>query len=327
MLKKSKLKKSLLIILIILLCLPKLFSQDRETFGGYEDSLKVLGLIMRNGANDRVKFEASAKFADVLDEVLYIKNSFNYPFDSVNTIARLVSPDKKFRMFNWIIAKDNGTFDYNCILQAYNDKKKKYDIFKLTDKSAEIIAPEFQALDVENWYGALYYKIIHVKNGDIDYYTLLGWNGNNGNSFKKLIEVLSFRSGNRPFFGAAIFRKGKEKPKRIIFEYSSKAIMTLKYDDQQYQIKKRVRKPKKGKRFEIENIKTEMILFDRLVPLSPSLENQRQFYVPETNVFDAFIFENGRWVFIEDIDARNKVRPEMRNQPDKTPQLELYRSK
>lgn len=304
-----------------------IYSQDRETFGEFEDSLKVLGLVMRNGINDRVKYEASSKFSDLLEEALNKKNSFNYPFDSVNTIARLVSPDKRFRMFNWVIAKDNGTYDYNCYLQSFNEKKNKYEVFKLIDKSSDIIAPEFQMLDVENWFGALYYKIIHVKNEEVNYYTLLGWNGNNGLSFIKMIDVLTFRSGNRPFFGAAIFRKGKDKPKRIIFEYSSKAIMTLRFENQQYQQKKRLKKPVKGKRFEIEDIKSEMILFDRLVPLNPSLEGQKQFYVPETNIFDAFVFENGRWIFMEDIDARNKARPEVKNQNDKMPQLQLYSPK
>lgn len=304
------------------------YSQDREIFGEYEDSLKILGQIMKTGANDRIKFEASARFADLLEDALSIKNSFNYPFDSVNTIARLISPDKRFRIFNWVIAKENGSFDYNCFLQSFNDKKNKYELFKLNDKSSDIIIPENQTLDPENWYGALYYKIIPVKNEDITYYTLLGWNGNNGISFKKMIDVLTFRSGNRPFFGAAIFRKGKEKPKRIIFEYSAKAIMTLKYENQQYQIKKRLKKPQKGKRFEVENIKTEMILFDRLVPLNQSLENQKQFYVPETNIFDAFIFDKGKWNFIEDIDARNPKLQEIIRQPaEKTPQIQLYSPK
>jgi hypothetical protein len=305
----------------------KLYSQDRETFGTYEDSLKSLGIIMRNGANDRIKFEASAKFANLLEEALSLKNSFNYPFDSVNLIARLTSPDKRFRIFNWVIAKQNGTYEYNCYLQSFNEKKKKYDVFKLNDKSSDIIAPETQTLDPENWYGALYYKIIVAKNEDVTYYTLLGWNGNNGISFIKLIEVLTFRSGNRPFFGAAIFRKGKEKSKRIIFEYSNKAIMTLKHEPQQYQVKKRLKKPEKGKRFIMENVKSEMILFDRLVPLNTSLKGQKQFYVPETNVFDAFIFEKGKWLFIEDIDARNKAIRENRNQPEKVPQLQLYSPK
>jgi len=322
------LKKSILIILILSIFLIKLsFSQERETFSVYEDSLSKWGEIMRNGANDRVKFEANEKFISLLEEALYIKKSFEYPFDSIKTIAKLVSSDHKIKLYNWVIAKLDGTFDYYAFLQSYNEKKKKYDVYKLTDKSGEMIAPEFQYLDVNNWYGALYYKIIHTQNGDVDYYTLLGWNGNNGLSFKKLIEVLSFRSGNRPFFGAAIFRKGKDKPKRIIFEYSSKAVMNLKYDDQEYQEKVKIKNPKKGKRFDVKNIKSSMILFDRLVPLSPSLEGQKQFYVPETNIYDAFIFIKGKWVFVEDIDARNRKKSSNVIQPRRAVEHQLYTPK
>jgi len=327
--KKIKiLKKSILLAFILSVFLIKLtFSQGREAFGEFEDSLAKLGNIMRNGENDRIKFEANDKFIDLLEDVLYMKKSFDYPFDSINTIARLHSPDNNLKIYNWVIAKTDGSFDYYAFLQSYNEKKKKYDLFKLTDKSAEIIAPEYQTLDINNWYGALYYKIIQTQNGDVNYYTLLGWNGNNGLSFKKLIEVLSFRSGNKAVFGAPIFKKGKEKPKRIVFEYSSKAIMNLKYDNQQYQLKVKLKKAKKGKKFEVNNIKTPMILFDRLVPLSPALEGQKQFYVPETNIYDAFVFENGKWIFMEDIDARNKTKPLAPIRQKKEAELPLYTPK
>ncbi len=322
-------KKSILITIILSVFLGKyLFSQDRETFGEYEDSLAVLGSIMRNAENDRLKFEANEKFIDLLEEALYIKKSFDYPFDSLKTIAKLTSPDNRFKIYNWVIAKLDGTFDYYAFIQSYNKKKKMYDVFKLMDKSNDIIAPEFQTLDAENWYGALYYKIIHTQNGDTDYYTLLGWNGNNGLSFKKLIEVLRFRSRNRPFFGAPIFRKVKDRPKRIIFEYSAKAVMNLKYDKQQYQKKVRLKKRKKdGRRFKINNIKSPMILFDRLVPLNPSLEGQKQFYVPETNIYDAFVYKNRKWNFIKDIDARNKRKPSNKNRSKREVEHRLYTPK
>ncbi|MEI6695911.1 MAG: hypothetical protein WCO13_07570 [Bacteroidota bacterium] len=321
-------KKNILItIAFIFLLSASSFSQKRENFGVYEDSLAILGNIMRNGENDRLKFEANEKFLALLEEALYINKSFDYPFDSIKTIARLISPDHKIKIYNWVIAKIDGSFDYYAILQSYNEKKKKYDVFKLMDKSSEIIAPEFQTLDANNWYGALYYKIIHTQNGEVDFYTLLGWNGNNGLSFIKLIDVLSFKSGNKPVFGATIFRKGKDKPKRIIFEYSAKAIMNLKYDNQEYQEKLKLKKPKKGKRFEITYVKSPMILFDRLAPLSPSLEGQKQFYVPETNIYDAFIFENGKWIFKEDIDARNHPKPSEVNRLKRAAEHPLYSPK
>ncbi len=303
------------------------FSQNREIFGEYEDSLAVLGNTMRNGENDRLKYEANEKFTALLEDALNVNKSFDYPFDSIKTIARLASSDQKIKLYNWVIAKSDGSFDYYAFLQSYNEKKKKYDVFKLIDKSADIIAPEFQTLDINNWYGALYYKIVHTRNGNVDYYTLLGWNGNDGLSFKKLIEVLSFKSSNKPVFGAPIFRKGKDKPKRIIFEYSAKAVMNLKYDNQEYQEKIKLKKPKKGKRFEINNVKSSMILFDRLVALSPSLEGQKQFYVPETNIYDAFIYENGKWTFIEDVNAKNPRKPEVANPQKRVADQPLYTPK
>jgi hypothetical protein len=212
-------------------------------------------------------------------------------------------------------------------MQAFNNKKKSYDFFKLTDKSSEMIAAEFQTCDINNWFGALYYKVIHTQNEDMDYYTLLGWNGNNGFSYKKIIEVLTFRAGNRPILGLAIFRKNKEKYKRMIFEYSAKAIMSLKYDDQQYQERIRLKKPSKTKHFKVNTIKTQMIVFDRLTPLSPNLEGQKQFYVPETNIFDAFIFENGKWNFHEDVDARNPLKPANNNIPRRESEQKLYEPK
>jgi len=303
-----------------------LFSQGRETFGYYEDTLKKLAIVIKQSHEDRFKFEANEKFNYLLDEVLHIRKSFDYPFDSLNNfVARLISPDNRFKIFNWVIGKSDGTFDYNAVMQLYNEDKKKYDVVFLKDKSQDISVPETQTLTVDQWYGALYYKIIHTNSQNIDYYTLLGWNANNALSYQKIIEILTIRSGNRVFFGAPIFKYGKEKPKRIIFEYSSKAIMNLKYDSQQYKEKKKLKKPIKGKWFEIVDVKSNMIVFDRLIPIEPSLQGQRQFYVPETNIYDAFIFINGKWVFIEDVDARNPYKPQIKNSPKREPEIPLYK--
>lgn len=316
-----------LLILLVLSVKPQyLFSQELETFGHYEDTLKKLAIVIKQSQDERLRYAFNEKFIDVLDEVLHIKKSFDYPFDSLNNlVARLLSPDNRFRIFNWVIGKIDGTFDYYAVMQLFNESKKNYDVIFFKDKSYEIAVPESQTLTPEEWYGALYYKIIHTKSQDVDYYTLLGWNANNSLSYQKIIEVITIRSGNRVFLGAPIFRYGKEKPKRVIFEYSSKAIMNLKYDNQQYKEKKKLKKPLKGKWYEIVNVKTDMIIFDRLVPIDPSLDGQKQFYVPETNIYDAFVFINGKWVFVEDVDARNPYKPPIKNNPKREPEIPLYK--
>lgn len=286
-------------IFILILFLSDLsLAQEKLIFSEYEDSLKTLGKYILNGENDFVKYSSNEKFINLLKEALLKENSYEYPFDSLITIARLVSPDNTFRIFNWNLPKDNGTYEYFGFIQSYNKIKKKYEIFSLIDKSDEIESPETKTLDNLNWYGVHYYKIIETKVKNRKYYTLLGWDGNNKLSTKKIIEILHFRSNGSPVFGAYLFRKYKKKCKRVIFEYAKNAFMSLKYEEQRYNITK-----KNGEK--IKTKKTNMIVFDRLVPLDERLTGQYEFYVPETNIFDAFIFQNRKWVFIKDVDARN----------------------
>ncbi len=320
--------KTLFITAIFFLNLSFLKAQDSYSFRTYEDSLRSLINVVQRGANDNVKFEANEKLILLFEEVLATKKSFDYPFDSLKSISNLISPDKRFRIYTWAIVKTDGIYNQYGFIQVYNNKKKKYDFYSLNDKSEDIQAAEFQILDNQNWFGAMYYKILHNSTDNNEYYTLLGWDGNDGVSYKKVIDVLTFKANSKPFFGSAIFRKGKDKPRRIIYEYSAQAIMTLRYEVQQYNIKERLKKPVKGKHFDIVTKRTEMIVCDRLVPLSPNLEGQRQFYVPETNVFDAFIFDNGKWTFIEDVDARNPANfKDKIATPKKIVQKQLYAPK
>ena len=129
----------------------------------YEDSLKKLAPKILNSKEDREKFNANERFIKTLERALSIDNSFDYPFDSLSTIARLVSPDKTFRIFNWNLPKSDGTYEYYGFIQVYNKKSKKYKLYRLMDKSSEIKSPENQILSDENWYGAHYYKIIYNK--------------------------------------------------------------------------------------------------------------------------------------------------------------------
>ncbi|HRS54806.1 MAG TPA: hypothetical protein P5250_08890, partial [Bacteroidales bacterium] len=95
------------------------------------------------------------------------------------------------------------------------------------------------------------------------------------------------------------------------------AYMTLRYEKQNIgnvikTNKKRKESNRKVLKNELKNEKANMIVFNRLSPFDPrtgeekpSLEGQFQYYVPEANIIDAFIFKKGKWLFIKDIDAKN----------------------
>ncbi|NTW34251.1 MAG: hypothetical protein HGB12_16805 [Bacteroidetes bacterium] len=255
----------------------------------FEDSLKVLGKIIVDGHTDFIKYNANEKFLTLLESALLTEKSFDYPFDSLTTIARLTSPDNKLKIFNWNLRKTDDTYEYFGFIQAWSEKEKKYKIFPLNDSSETILNPDMQILSNLRWYGAHYYKLIQNKSGKKIYYTLLGWDGNDKLTQKKIIDILYFKSGDKPMFGSPMFRYNKKIYKRMIFEYSSTVSMSLKYE-KQYMLH--------GKK------KAEMIVFDRVSPLNTNLAGQYQFYFPETNVFDAFIFKNGKWDFLKEVDAR-----------------------
>ena len=66
-------------------------------------------------------------------------------------------------------------------------------------------------------------KIIYLKKSGRKYYTLLGWDGNDGRSTKKIIEPMYFSGKTKVKFGLPIFKlKDKTKPKRIACEKSGK---------------------------------------------------------------------------------------------------------
>lgn len=248
------------------------------------------------------RFEANELMMAKLDEALRLDPQLKYPFDSLKTISILMPPEKRMRILSWYVPHQDGTFTYFGVIQRWDARRKKSETFWLEDQSPEIGNPEEALLKPDNWYGALYYEIIPLKSRGRTYYTLLGWDGNMPQVNRKIIEVLHFKAGNAPVFGHYLFRGIPGKKRRIIFEYSGRASMTLRYDVQSFWLKQR----KRNRKTVEKEITRPMIVFDRLSPLNPTLEGNPAFMVPEVHIQDAFVEEDGRWQLIRDIDARNQ---------------------
>ncbi|MBN1184739.1 MAG: hypothetical protein JXB49_20805 [Bacteroidales bacterium] len=230
--------------------------------------------------NDKLKYNDSVLV--LLEETIKMSGSFTYPFDSLSRMGIITSPDKAFRLYNWNLSYMNGTHTYFCFLQKYNKESKEYELCQLFDKSEEITNPEDLILDKDNWFGALYYKIIPVKHKKKEYYVLLGLDLNNFLTTKKIIETLYFDDKENIKFGTDVFFINRKKQRRVIFEYSSNATMTLN---------------------SIE--KNRIILFDHLSPSRPSLEGKYEHYGPDFS-YDALILKKGIWDYVSDYDARNE---------------------
>jgi len=135
-------------------------------------------------------------------------------------------------------------------------------------------------------------------SGDKKEYTLLGWDGFTSESNRKIIDIIRFDPSGKVTFGKPIFKTEKGIRSRIIYEFSEKANMLLRYDYQTILIEKRKK---------IKRVNSWLIVMDRLIPMDPSMEGFRKFYVPAGDAYDGFIFKDGYWVFVENIEVSNKV--------------------
>jgi hypothetical protein len=248
-----------------------------------QDSVYNLYIDFVRSGTTESKFENSKKFANGLNASLAADTKCLLTFDSLRKYKVMIeSSDKLVRLFTWEVEAEDGTHMYYGFIQSYNRKTQKYDVYKLNDRSEGIKDPENAILDNTKWFGAYYYEIIPVKYKKKKYYTLLGWDGNNRVTNKRLIDVLYFTDKGFPKFGDAIFssENGKTK-KRIIFEYQAGLFMSLRYDEEK-----------------------SAIVFDHLSPSNPNLEGQFSFYGPDFS-YDMLQFKEGKWLYIKDIIPRN----------------------
>ena len=306
------------------------YSQSVEALRDLEKSIKPYVDLVFDAPTDNERFNANEKLLDALSEVLSMPKSFAYPFNELNRLSILKSSDNRFRIITWSVIDQEGFFENYGFIQSRNLNKDEYELYRLFDKSDEIFNPELAKCDNENWYGAVYYELITRENEGRKYYTLLGYNGNNIYTKKKIIEPISFRGNNsKPEFGLSIFFKEKDR-KRFIYEYNPETSFVLKWDNQYYE------NPNPKTSFSVKNIFAsnkpkpisneknqppdprtvaleEMIVFEVLEPLYEGMEGLYQFYVG-SGVMNGFKFERGRWRLVENILPRN-AQPKKEEEP------------
>tara|TARA_Y100001968_G_C19349904_1_gene714073 strand:- start:202 stop:1086 length:885 start_codon:yes stop_codon:yes gene_type:complete len=256
----------------------------------YEDTLRILANKIIYGKTFEIRKNSNIGFISEIKEVIKFKESYHYPFDSLETISKLSPEDKSFRLFNWILPEKNGKNRYFAIILLPSSSEDNYNqIIELKYQESNLFNFEHQNYNHENWYGALYYKIISPKKKNNKHYTLLGWDGNHQESIVKIIDVIEI-DDNKINFGKDIFLKKKEISKRIAIEYNRNINVSVNFDSEK-----------------------NRIILDHLVPLKKNQEGFNQFYVPDGS-YDCFSYINGKWVFKEDIDVKiKKSLPKIKN--------------
>jgi hypothetical protein len=244
-----------------------------------EDSLKDYSVKIIQGINAENRFNADSMFTRILVRALKTKNSFHYPFDSLQTVSVLYSPDSVFRIFTWqLVINENVIRQHGAIqMKTYDGSLKLYPLIDKSDVTTNVqdtIGNHF------GWIGAIYYKIIMKRSSNRNYYTLLGFDENNIRSSRKIIEVLDF-ANDEPVFGGRYFSFEddgvfKSARSRYIMEYKKEAGPRLNYDKD-----------------------LDMIIVEHLV--SESNEPNKKWTLIGDGDYEGFKWKNGKWVHVEKV--------------------------
>lgn len=255
-------------------------AQNSQSFDLQINNLADAFVCLKNKSSE-IEIKSQAFYIDsIFSVVLSDENSFFVDFSALNKYCSiLVSDDKQLRIFTWNIYFNNsGTYFYYGYIQHLDDEQI-FSFFKLNDASETITNPELVELNENKWFGCIYFDLVTSRNKKNTYYTLLGWDGNNLFSNKKIVEVLSFKSA-KPKFGYNFDIEGIAK-KRLVFEYSEQAVMSLKWNE-----------------------KMKMIVWDHLSPIEAKYEGMFQYYGPDFT-YDGIIFKKKRWQFVSDVNVNN----------------------
>ena len=290
-------KIKLILTALLLTVATGIHAQDKELMARHQQRLAALLEQTATAPTDNERYLSSEQAVAELSAALEEEGSERWRWQLPQVASVLTSPDGQLRIFTWAVVRDNGEFECFGAVQFYNQKEEEYQYRLLHDKSEEIMNREESVLTAENWFGAIYQDIIQTSHGGRTYYTLLGWNGVDMLTDRRVIEPVTMRGGE-PQFGAPLFRRERNQ-RRIVLEYREGATVQLAYEDQYVEEVTRERvKVKNTNRYRTEESrkthKERMIIFDEVEPQVPGMEGLFQYYVP-SGLEMAYAFIDGKW--------------------------------
>ena len=186
------------------------------------------------------------------------------------------SPDNALRTVTYMVS--NFDFSSRCGGWILSRPKRGNPIARqLVDATDRIGQPEQATLNPSSWYGAIYSSIIQFRYNKADYYALLGFKGATPTVKTRVIDVVRITGEGKFAFGAKVFRHPYNTYRRRIFQYSAKASMTIRYDDN-----------------------SQIIVLDHLEPSQRIMAGQPEYYGPDLS-YDAYVLSDKGWEFQSDI--------------------------
>jgi hypothetical protein len=263
-----------LMLFFLLLGQPASASDNEKRIAALFDSLRI-------SVSDKEKKELNDRITKLFAEELKNPASFSNPYSSLNFVGKVFSDDGRVKIYTWNYPLSDKTHGYGGFIQ-YKLKNKTIKTIPLKIKNEAYLPLNNRRISPNDWYGALYYRVVPVRYKKENYYVLLGWAGNNAASEFKLIETLNFDERGNATLGKPALRHKNRLLQRFVLEYSANVKISLTYDSQR-----------------------KKIIFDHLAPPELVYTNVRSHYGPDFT-YNAFSLNKGKWNFEENIDVKNR---------------------
>jgi hypothetical protein len=267
------------LLIISLSAKAQINADDLKFLRSQEDSLGYYSHEMIFDSFAENRFHYDSIFIRNFIKSLKTSYSFEFPFDSIQTISKLYAPDSSFRIFTWQMQRDESYYRQEGAIQI-KTKDGSLKLFGLIDASDFTSMPTDSVRSNKNWIGALYYNIIMKEYKGKKYYTLFGYDDNDMSSTRKWLEVLTFNANGDPVFGGNYFEYKDDELKppqpvdRFLLEYQKDARARLVYDPD-----------------------LDVIVFDHLI--SESNEPQKRYTLIPDGDYEGFKWENGKWIHVD----------------------------
>lgn len=231
--------------------------------------------------NDSVRISINDSIRLIIAKYAKSDTVFTTRFTNLRYLGQITSPDSLLKILTWNLVLETEPGRYFCYFIRKEGKGKENKVYSLTTPYKEKPVKTDTTYTQSDWYGALYYDVKPYNADNKPCWVLLGLDYGNPYISRKIIEVLSITPRDSIVFGRKWFSPGGGIKYRAVFEYASNAAMSLKFKSD------------------------SSIVFDHLVPFSPSKKDDRQYYGPDYSI-DSYNLKDGLWKLAIDVDIRNQ---------------------
>lgn len=253
----------------------------QEVPDGTQERLGKLYGRLINNYNDTIRLRVNDSIKVIIDSYVRSDSIFSHKFSGLRYLGQIISPDSLVKIVTWNLVLTNNKGKYFSYIIKRGEPGKSNTVYSLSSDYREGPVKTDATYTVSDWYGALYYDLKPYKADGETCWILLGIDFGNELISRKIIEVLNINPNGSLLFGKEWFSDGGKPGLRVVLEYGSTAMITLRFASE------------------------KSIVFDHLVPFSTEQADDRQFYVPDYS-YDAYNLTDGMWKLKINVDARNK---------------------